>query len=931
MKLHELLCATAVVAVCASPAYAGEEVIYEAAPAWVEPVDFDAALAKDEMLVLFDRQVRMEDGVVHDYLDIAYKIETPQALTQLGTVQVPWLPDKGDLFVHNLEIVRDGEVIDLLANGGDFDVLRREQQLESRSLDGMLTATMAIPGLRVGDVLRMRRSTTTRDQALNGEMQVLQGVFAEPAELGFGRMVVTWPEGTAMRYQVTRDVALAEPETVDGYRRLAIEFPVDELDEMPGDAPARYQQASLLQVGTYRSWEEVSAKMAPHFSTEGSITPGGDVAREVASIEAQTDVPLERAALALQVVQDRIAYLLNGLDGGNYLPQQPEQTWELRYGDCKAKSMLLLAMLREMGIKSEAVLVRSQAGDWVREMLPMPGDFDHMIVHATIDGEDYWLDGTNAGIRLSTIGEVPRFFYALPLREGGAELVRMDQRWQDTPDRATRVSIDQSAGFDYPALFDIDVKVQGAMAARFQNIDDTTEEDEITAFASQYASDIVGDNIVFQADIEYDEDTGIARVIAKGLTSTWWDIDRNSATLTPYTSSNGMTFSPDRARREWRDIPYQVGGPLRLTEQVEIRLPEGNADYVLRGTDADAQMVGGSRITRTATLDGNMLRVRSDKAEIPVEIPADEFAVNRRAANKLKSGDYKVRANEGVTRYWEYSPEEVAKRMEGIEDALDQYVALDPDDADRLSLRAGMIGTYTYDYEAAARDLTRAIDEKPSAELYAVRAQTYANAGEWERALDDALYAYDLQGDFAMAAQLADIQAKNGDVEGALALLEEFDLGGDDRVAQAQLRAELEGSAGRADDGFAMIEQILTERPGDAQLLNAKCWHMGTWRYKLDEAEAVCSEAVQTSSYDASVLDSRAMAYYRLGEFDKALKDIDAALSKEPNMAASRYLKGVILSEQGRKKEGREEIAYAKRLAPQVVRQYALYGIEQPE
>ena len=931
MKLHELLCATAVVVVSASPAYAGEEVIYEAAPAWVEPVDFEAALAKDQMLVLFDRQVRMEDGVVHDYIDVAYKIETPQALTQLGTLQVPWLPDKGDLFIHNLEIVRDGEVIDLLAQGADFDILRREQQLENRSLDGMLTATLAVPGLRVGDVLRMRRSTTTRDQALDGEMQVLQGVFAKPAEVGFARMVATWPEDTAMRYQVTRDVALAEPETIDGYRRLAIEFPVDELEEMPDDAPARFRQPALLQVGTYGSWDDVSAKMAPYFSTEGAITPGGDVAREVASIEAQTDVPLERAALALQVVQDRIAYLLNGLDGGNYLPQKPEQTWELRYGDCKAKSMLLLAMLREMGIESEAVLVRSQAGDWVSEMLPMPGDFDHMIVHATIDGKDYWLDGTNAGVRLASIDEVPPFFYALPLREGGAGLVRMEQRWQNTPDRAARVLLDQSAGFDYPALFDIDVTVQGAMATRFQTIDDSTDEDEITAFASQYASDLVGDNIVFQADIEYDEDTGIARVIAKGLTMTWWDVERNRATLAPYVSSNGISFSPDRARREWRDIPYQAGGPLRLVDEVEIRLPEGNVTYDLRGTDADAQMVGGARITRTATLDGDTLVVRSDQAEIPIEIPADQFPANRRAANKLKNGDYEVRANEGVTRYWEYSPADVAKRMEAIEDALDQYVAIDPEDADRYSVRASLLGTYAYDYDQAVRDLTRAIDEKPTADLYAVRAQTYANAGKWERALDDALYAYDLQGDFAMAGQLAEIQAKSGDVDGALALLEDFDLGGDDGVALAQMRAEYEGAAGRPADGLALIKEVLDGRPGDPDLLNAECWHLGTWSYKLDEAEAVCTEAVQASSYDASVLDSRAMAYYRLGEFDKALKDIDAALSKEPGMAASRYLKGVILAQQGHEKQAREEIAYAKRLAPQVVRQYALYGIEQPE
>lgn len=931
MKLYELLSATAVVAVCASPAHAGEKVLYEAAPEWIEPVDFEAALDENETFVLFDRQVRMEDGVVHDYTDIAYKIDNPQALTQLGTLQLPWLPDKGDLVVHDLEIIRDGERIDLLAQGADFDVIRREQQLEQRSLDGMLTATMAVPGLRVGDVLRIRRTTTTRDQALNGEMQVLQGVFAEPNDLGFGRVVVSWPEDLEVRYQATRDVALAAPETVGGYKRLALEFPVEELDPMPDDAPARYRQPALLQVGTYPSWEEVSAKMAPHFGTEGAIEPGGDVAREVASIMARTDVPLERAALALQVVQDRIAYLLNGLDGGNYLPQQPEQTWELRYGDCKAKSMLLLAMLREMGIESEAVLVRSEAGDWVPELLPMPGDFDHMIVRAKIDGEDYWLDGTNAGIRLATIAEVPRFFYALPLREGGADLVPVKQRWQETPDRIAKVKIDHSAGFDYPALFDIDVTVQGAMATRFQNAAELTDPKELAVFAEQYAENLVGDNIVFDASVDYDEDSGIARIVAKGLTSPWWEFERSRATLTPWTSSNEMTFSPDRARREWRDIPYQVGGPLRMTEEVVIELPETGATFDLRGTDATGQMVAGSRITRSATLDDGTLRVTSDKAEIPLEVAAADFADNRRAASRLKGGDYTVRVNDGVTRYWEYSPAQVEERLAGLEQAMDGYIALNPEEAWRYAMRASMRSTYTYDYDGAVRDLTRAIDLESNATLYAERAQAHANAGNWERALDDALYAYDLQGDVAMALRLAEIHVEMGDVDAALALLEEFELGGDDGVQLTQVRAEYEGDAGRAADGFALLEEALVERPGDSSLLNSQCWHMGIWGYKLEEAEAVCSEAVQASSYEANVLDSRAMAYYRLGEFDKAIRDIDAALSKQPNLAASRYLKGVILLEQGKAEEGRREIAFAQRLAPRVVRQYERYGIELPK
>lgn len=109
-------------------------------------------------------------------------------------------------------------------------------------------------------------------------------------------------------------------------------------------------------------------------------------------------------------MQDKISYLANGMAGGNYLPQSPQETWDYRYGDCKAKTYLLLAMLRDLGIDGEAALVRSNGGDAVAELLPMASSFDHVIVRARIAGRNYWLDGTSAGTRLANVDEVPVSF-----------------------------------------------------------------------------------------------------------------------------------------------------------------------------------------------------------------------------------------------------------------------------------------------------------------------------------------------------------------------------------------------------------------------------------------------------------------------------------------------------------------------------------------
>jgi len=140
----------------AAPAWAGEEPMYEAAPDWVEVADLAEVEQKtDTFMLLVDRQAMLEDGRLWQYLDFAAEITSPEMLTQFGTINANWLPDKGDFIVHTLQLVRDGETIDLIADGVEFEVIRRERGLERRIVDGQLTATVNLPGVRVGDTLRV--------------------------------------------------------------------------------------------------------------------------------------------------------------------------------------------------------------------------------------------------------------------------------------------------------------------------------------------------------------------------------------------------------------------------------------------------------------------------------------------------------------------------------------------------------------------------------------------------------------------------------------------------------------------------------------------------------------------------------------------------------------------------------------------------------
>ncbi|MED5205399.1 MAG: DUF3857 domain-containing protein, partial [Pseudomonadota bacterium] len=201
--------------ILAAPALAGEDVGFVETPAWVEPL-YDGGIAESrDNVPLYDRQIRFEDGVVTRYTDIAYRLDTTQALQQMGTIQLSWLPDKGDLSVHRLEI------------------LRRERELERRSVNGALTAAFAVPGLELGDVLRVTSSTSLRDQALAGAMQAAEPILAEPTKIGTGRLRLSWPDTVPMQWKTLGDVKQPESWSEGGFTVLDFNLPVPEPKAMP--------------------------------------------------------------------------------------------------------------------------------------------------------------------------------------------------------------------------------------------------------------------------------------------------------------------------------------------------------------------------------------------------------------------------------------------------------------------------------------------------------------------------------------------------------------------------------------------------------------------------------------------------------------------------------------------------------------------------
>lgn len=710
----------------------------------------------------------------------------------------------------------------------------------------------------------------------------------------------------------------------------AIDLPVTEPRKAPEDAPARYQMPPAVQAGSFASWREVSALMAPHYATDQPIAASATLKEAVETIRRQNVDELDRAAAALILVQDEISYLMNGMDGGNYRPQKPLDTWQQRHGDCKAKTLLLLTILRELGIESEAALVRSQGGDALPNLLPLPLNFDHVIVRATIGGKDYWLDGTSAGASKATLEEVPRFFHALPLRPDGADLVALEERAQIVPDVAVDLVLDQRAGIGIPGLYAAEFTISGAAGSQYRLTKATVDEKTRKAAVQKLTQQYLGETPLLDYEIVYDPVARVARIKAAGIMVTPWRLEHGRYVLDPPAQvARNVGFDANRSRPDWRDIPLRLNGPIYHRSSTAILLPGSGEGFTLRGRAELAEVIGGVSVTSAAAVAHDRIVVQQSMQSLQTELPADEIGAAKRGLSALNRDLPRVHAPEDILEADEYLGSS-RKELAPIRAAYDRLVAQNSDANDPMPhwYRMDFL-TSVGDLEAALPDIDRVIAVQPDAAQYETRGWLLSRLHRY----DEALASYKLAEEenptgltYSAQAELLGMAGRDDELQ---ALVDDYYEVAKERHQADILAAEALGLQGRYDEGEEVLLTALTSRPGDPVILNAICWFGARWNRVDDVLLQRCDEAVAKSNYGVAALDSRGVALLRAGRRSDAIADFTAVLTKSPLTAATRYVLGITQVAEGHA-DGRHNIARALNADPLLAPLYQRWGFDAP-
>ena len=916
----------------AAPAWATETPRYEPAPSWILPAPpINQGGSGLPLFAILDQQTRIADGTVWSYREIGSRAISAESLARMGVLTLNWQPYHGDLIVHRVEIVRDGQHVDVLKAGQKFSVIRREQGLENLELNGILTATLQVEGLRVGDVLDVAYSVSVKDPALNGGVQASAVALSEPFKVDFTRARMIWPVGAPIRWKAYPTGLKATERETSGWRELSFALPGPKQPDMPGDAPRRFQPIPAIEASSFSDWAAVSAVFTPLYQTKGLIAAGSPLALEVAKIRAAETDPKRRAAAALSLVQDRVRYFADGMNGGNYMPQSPDRTWSAGYGDCKAKTLLLLSILHALDIDAEPVLANIGQGDLVAIRLPAPAAFNHIFVHAKIGGEDLWLDGTGRDTRLENMSDPPPFRSVLPVRNGGAALIQLPQRAPARPTRTVAVEIDESAAIGISAPFSATVELRGGEADGLRSLAAQLDNEHLLPLALMSLAGAAGPNATpVTQKFDFDAAKGTATISVTGITTPAWKRQDHAYRLRPAHGIVSLALYSNRSRPAWKDIPVTTGMPGHTLVTTRIRLPDGGRGITLEG-DATLNLdVAGQAYVRKATLASDLLTIEERRTTSGAELPSADLPAARakfaaaqgRALRLSTSPDY-------PPAYQQASAALRAHKLDKLGALYTALIAVKPDEASRYLDRADFYEN-SFQRSLALADLDKAVALDGAVTTLMARADLLETMGEKEKAAADYQTAIGIDPSSIPALiRLGMLQIDAGQKEAALAPIEEhLAIADDDKPDWLEAKAELLQRIGDADGALAAMDEAITVKPTNAVFLNSRCWIKATLAVQLDGAIQDCTRANELTEDNADSLDSRALVYFRLNRLGEALADINAALDRKPDMAGSLYLRAAIERRMGKMHDADEDAANARLISPRVDEEYARWKIK---
>jgi hypothetical protein len=166
--------------------------------------------------------------------------------------------------------------------------------------------------------------------------------------------------------------------------------------------PPVSEVAPIILLSTFESWQTLYNWWWP--LAKDKIQVSDTMREKISELTQGTKTLREKAQAIYNFCARDIGYVGVEYGQAGYEPHPAAEIFSNKYGDCKDQSILLIAMLKEVGIKAYPVLIGTKNVPKLQRDFPTML-FNHCIVLAQIEGEDIFLDPTGETV---LFGDLPQ-------------------------------------------------------------------------------------------------------------------------------------------------------------------------------------------------------------------------------------------------------------------------------------------------------------------------------------------------------------------------------------------------------------------------------------------------------------------------------------------------------------------------------------------
>ncbi|MCZ8236208.1 MAG: DUF3857 domain-containing protein [Inhella sp.] len=600
-----------------------------AAPAWVTAVPVPSTDSKPNdqahggavRYLLVDDQFRFDGAQRSEYRRVVSQALGPQGVEQIGNLKFDFDPEYQTLTLHHLLVRRGDRVVSHLGRAR-IKVLQREGGLDELLFDGQLTASVVLDDIREGDVVDYAFSRDGVNPVFGGRhFGALDMQWGVPVLERHAR--VLWPRGRPLFWRGLRGAKVPLGNTIGDMTVYTVSqrnLPALMVDS---DTPNWHDPFPRLQFSEFPDWAAVAAWAQPLYAVPSS--PGPLLQAEIQRLRRQGETAEQRLRLALRFVQDEIRYLGFEIGVNSHRPHDPESVLRRRFGDCKDKTLLALALLRGLGIDARAALVHSNWRQGIGPLHPSPGVFNHVLLQARLGDRVLWLDPTRTGQGGDKVDDWVQVDLGLALvvdpdTRGLAPMAGPAAR---THTREIQAVLDLRAGRTQPPTLTLTTVARGASAESLRGTLASTGRAKLRKqYEAFYARSYPG--LVSAGELEVKDERGANRltVVERYRIPGYWKLNEQQTSFigdVEVPDLDEQTRAPSSVTRR---APLAMGSRVDIKVKTEVQLPPG---WTFKPEDHEVQSDAFHwkrqiRFERDTLTLQDHLRTQAD------EVPADQVA-----------------------------------------------------------------------------------------------------------------------------------------------------------------------------------------------------------------------------------------------------------------------------------------------------------------